>query len=138
MNTYSPYHMILFFSKFKFKELEGGARERREEGRGGGGEGGPRWGVGRGRGRRRRSGIRNGRSGAERKQSQKPSPRTSPGGTSAQAGPRAGIACPLLPTSFSSTANTDVFIHTHPSRAPWEAPSSHGHLIWVSVSSPRS
>lgn len=62
---------------------------------------------------------------AEKKQSQKPSPRTSPGGTSAQAGPRAGIAGPLLPTSFSSTTNTDVFIHTRPSWAPWEALNSH-------------
>lgn len=82
------------------------------------------------------AGLEVGGGGAEKKQSQKPSPRTSPGGTSAQAGPRAGIACLLLPTSFSSTTNTDVFIHTRPSWAPWEALNSHRpfHLCFCELS----
>lgn len=88
-----------FFSKFKFKELEGGAQERgREEGRGGGGEredldGG--WGEGEEDGEG--AGLEVGGGGAERKQSQKPSPRTSPGETSAQADPRVGD--PSLPAA---------------------------------------
>ena len=128
-----------FFSKFKFKQLDGGAQEKREEGRRRRREGGLRRGMGRGRGRQRGSRIRSGRRGCREETESEAFPTNLPrGGPQPRQAPGLVLlACYCLPPShppqIQMFSSTRVRPGLHGRR--W-IPT--GHFICVSVSSLRS
>lgn len=134
MNTYSPYHMILFFSKFKFKNWkEPKRKERREEE---GERGRTQMGVGEGEEDGEGAGLEVG--GAVRRGNRvKTFPTDFP--RDLQLGRPQGWYClPAAAYLPSHPPQIQMFSSTRIRPGLHGSAEFHGHFMWVSVSSPRS